>query len=66
MANEEELLTVQESMKLLRCSRATLYNLKKAGKIETVKYGHRTVRVYRRSIDKLLREGGPAGRGRAA
>jgi excisionase family DNA binding protein len=61
------LLTVPEACKLLRCSRATLYNLRNAGRIEMLKFGHRTSRVVKRSIDKLLAESQrPIGRGNAA
>lgn len=61
------LLTVLEACRLLRCSRATLYNLRNAGRIEMVKLGHRTTRVVKRSVDQLLHENsGPVGRGRAA
>jgi excisionase family DNA binding protein len=64
-AQEELLLTVPEACELLRCSRATLYKLRNEGRIEMLKFGHRTSRVVKRSIDKLLQEG-PAGRGNAA
>jgi excisionase family DNA binding protein len=64
---DDDLLTVREACKLLRCSRATLFNkLRKEGRIEMVKLGYRTVRITKRSVDKILAESGPAGRGRAA
>jgi excisionase family DNA binding protein len=66
--DESLLLTVQEACHMLRCSRATLYNLRNAGRIEMVKFGHRTSRVVKSSIDRLIAETKqhPIGRGNAA
>jgi excisionase family DNA binding protein len=63
---DDVLLTVKEACKILRCSRPTLFKLKREGRIEMIKYGYRTARIVKRSVDKLLQESGPAGRGRAA
>jgi excisionase family DNA binding protein len=65
--DDDVVLKVREACKLLRCSKATLYNLHRKGRIEMVKLGSRTTRVLKRSIDKLLAESNrPIGRGRKA
>jgi excisionase family DNA binding protein len=63
---DDVLLTLPQACRVLRCSRSTLFKLHREGRIEMVKLGYRTSRVIKRSIDKLLIESGPQGRGRAA
>jgi excisionase family DNA binding protein len=61
------LLTVPEACRMLRCSRATLYKLRNAGRIDMLKLGHRTTRVTKQSIDRLMHEQSrPVSRGDAA
>lgn len=54
--DNEILLTIPEACRLLRCSRATLYKLRRAGRIEILKLGYRTARVVKGSINKMIEE----------
>jgi excisionase family DNA binding protein len=53
-AIEGPLMTVVEACRVLRCGRTQLYKLRNQGHIEMVKFGHRTTRVSKRSIEKYL------------
>jgi excisionase family DNA binding protein len=57
-APDSQLRTVAEACAILRCGRWKIYELQKAGDLELVKFGHRTVRVTQRSIDRLLNKKG--------
>ena len=48
----EELLTVEETSKILKCSKIKVYNLIKAGLIPALKLGHTKIR--RTAVDKFI------------
>ena len=50
----EDWLTIKEAAALLRLSEHTVRDQVRDGKIPSVKLGHRTVRVRRAEIEKLL------------
>jgi excisionase family DNA binding protein len=49
-----ELITVAAAAELLKCSRAKIYDLHNAGVIDLRKIGHRSTRVTRDSVDRLI------------
>ncbi len=48
----EELLTVEETSKVLKCSKVKVYDLIKAGMIPALKIGH--TRIRRSAVDKFI------------
>jgi len=53
MANRQ-LLTLNEAAGLLRISKSSLYQLRKAGRLPVFRFG-RTVRVDSRDLERLMR-----------
>lgn len=51
------LLTVKESMAVLRLGRTRFYELVAEGKIQIIKLGQRSTRVKLESIEKLMANG---------
>ena len=51
------LLTVKETMGVLRLGRTRFYELVKAGQIDIIKLGQRSTRVKVESIEKLIANG---------
>ena len=51
------LLTVKETMGVLRLGRTRFYELVKAGQIDIIKLGQRSTRVKIESIEKLIANG---------
>ena len=69
----EDWLTIKEAAAMLKLSEHTVRDQVRDGKIPSVKLGHRTVRVRRAEIEKLLPKGssvvvasGPRRRGRVS
>ena len=56
MAKEDKggLVTVEQAMSALKCSRATIYKLRDAGKLEIVRITDRMTRVTERSLNKMI------------
>lgn len=52
----DEWLTIQEAMKRLKISRATIYRWAKAGRLTIYQLGPRSSRIKRDDIERLERE----------
>lgn len=52
-----ELLTVKEYLSVCRIGRTKGYELIKAGAVEVIKFGKRSTRIKRSSVEKLLAHG---------
>lgn len=57
-----ELLSYSEAASVLGCGRNKVRELCQTGTLDVRKLGYRTVKVTRRSIDKLISEGTPLRR----
>jgi hypothetical protein len=53
--NVTGLCTIQQAQKMLGCSRSKIYALRDQGRLELVKFDHRT-KVTQSSLEKLLAE----------
>jgi excisionase family DNA binding protein len=57
VADLPDLVTVRETLAVLRIGRTKAYELVNAGALEVVKFGKRSTRVKRSSIEKLMANG---------
>lgn len=57
VVQSSRLLTVKETMVILRIGRTKTYEMISAGHLEVLKFGRRTIRVKADSIEKLIANG---------
>jgi len=52
--DDKHLVTIDQAMAALQCSRQTIYRLANEGKLEIVRIGDRMTRVTQRSLNQMI------------